>query len=807
MSSDSVNAGKEILCFHCGDICKDDSINIGDKKFCCRSCKLVYEILQENNLCKYYDLENQPGNSPPVRSNIKYEYLDDEITKKQMLDFSDGKISTATFFIPQMHCSSCIWLLENLYKLDSGVTHSQVNFPQKKLVFKFLEEKTSIRKIAELLDSLGYEPLINLDATERKSKQKHIKSLYYKVGVAGFCFGNIMLLSFPEYLGLEKLTDPEFHKLFGYLNLFLSLPVFFYSSSEYYLSAYKGLKNKIINIDFPLFLGIFTVFIRSVFEIVTQSGAGYMDSMSGLVFFLLIGKIFQSKTYDAMSFERSYKSYFPLSVTVIKSGNHKTIPLANLKVGDRIYVRNNEVIPADSILFRGEGNIDYSFVTGESLPVQKVLGEIIYAGGRQIGSAVELEVLKEVSQSYLTQLWNSDAFTKDKDSKLVSFSNTISKYFTLAVLTLAFASAAYWMPVSLDMAVNVFTAILIVACPCALALAIPFAYGNVMRIFGRNKFYIKNTNVIEKLSKITSVVFDKTGTLTQSSKSEIVFIGSQLDYKQLTLVKSLSAQSTHPLSRKIFELLSDVDIIELKEYKEFTGAGIVGTIGNHVVKLGSESFINDVQLRYQMAGEANSSKVFLSIDSNYLGYFSISNAYRQGLSELINNLEKDYELHLLSGDNESERSFLKSFFKDPLQMHFNQSPENKLKYIKALQNEGQEVLMIGDGLNDAGALKQSNVGISISEDVTNFSPACDGILNSTGFSKICDLLRFSKDSVKVIIVSFALSFLYNIVALFFAVEGLLKPIIAAILMPVSSISVVVLCVVATNYLSKKRNLK
>jgi Cu+-exporting ATPase len=439
--------------------------------------------------------------------------------------------------------------------------------------------------------------------------------------------------------------------------------------------------------------------------------------------------------------------------------------------------------------------------------LHKVLGEIIYAGGRQIGSAIELEILKEVSQSYLTQLWNSDAFTKDKDSKLVGFSNVISKYFTIAVLTLALAAAAFWMSVSFDMAINVFTAILIVACPCALALAIPFAYGNVMRIFGRNKFYIKNTNVIEKLSKISSIVFDKTGTITQSTKSEIIFIGNQLDFEQLILVKSLSAQSTHPLSRKLFEHLTDVDITEIKEYKEIIGAGIKGILNDYVVKLGSESFVTDGLISAQNTPSISSSKVFLSINGKYLGYFNISNAYRPGLAELVNNLEKSYELHLLSGDNESERSFLSSFFKDPLQMHFHQTPENKLKYIKTLQNEGQQVLMIGDGLNDAGALKQSNVGISISEDVTNFSPACDGILNSSEFSKISDILNFSKDSVKVIIISFALSFLYNIVALFFAVEGLLKPIIAAILMPVSSISVVVLCVVATNYLAKKRNLK
>jgi Cu+-exporting ATPase len=798
---------EELLCFHCGDICKDRTIKKEEKLFCCQSCKLVYEILQENNLCKYYDIDSNPGISPSIRSEIKYEYLDDENTKKQLLDFSDGKISTATFDIPQIHCSSCIWLLENFYKLNPGVTHSQVNFPEKKFIFKFLEEKTSLRKIAELLDSIGYEPMINLDATEKKTRSLYSKKLYYKIGIAGFCFGNIMMLSFPEYLGIDKIVDPMFYMLFGYLNLLLSLPVFFYSSSEYYISAYKGLRSKIINLDFILFLGILVLFLRSVVEILTQSGAGYMDSMTGLVFFLLIGKVFQSKTYESMSFERTYKSYFPLSIAILKNGIQSTIPLAKLRVGDRMTIRSGEIIPADSILFKGNGNIDYSFVTGESLSTQKVMGEIIYAGGRQIGSAIELEVIKDVSQSYLTQLWNSDTFTKEEDSKLQTFSNVISKYFTLAILILAIASAAFWMPVSFNMALNVFAAVLIVSCPCALALAIPFTYGNVMRIYGRNKFFIKNTNVIEKLSNVTSIVFDKTGTITQNKKSVITFEGRELNEFELSLVKSLSRQSTHPLSRKIFDFLEKYETREVIDYSEYVGKGAEGEIEGLDIKMGSEEYVTGKNTIGKYGTGSGSSRVYFSINNLFLGYFSITNSYRTGLAEVIQNLEKRYKLHLLSGDNEGEREFLQSYFKDPLQMYFKQTPENKLKYIKALQNEGENVLMIGDGLNDAGALKQSDIGISISEDVTNFSPACDGILNSEEFQQLPEIIKLSKDSFKIIITSFAVSFVYNLLALGIAVDGLLKPIVAAILMPVSSVSVVVFCVLLTNYTARRRMFK
>jgi P-type Cu+ transporter len=796
---------EEIICYHCGDICKEGSVTKEEKNFCCKGCKIVYEILDENNLCKYYSIDRNPGISPKVRSEIKYEFLDDVQIKKQLLDFSDGNTSMASFFIPQIHCSSCIWLLENLYKLDAGITHSRVNFPEKKITFKYLETKTSLRKISELLDSLGYEPLINLDAAEKKGRSSHLKKLYYKVGVAGFAFGNIMLLSFPEYLGLEKFSEPGFHKLFGYLNLILSLPVFFYSGSEYYISAYKGLKNKIINIDFPLFLGIFVLFARSVYEILAQTGAGYMDSMTGLVFFLLAGKIFQSKTYGSMNFERSYKSFFPFSVTVIKTGKETTIPLASLKKGDRIIVRNNELIPADSILFKGDGNIDYGFVTGESLPVQKVLGEIISAGGRQAGGAIELEVLNDVSQSYLTQLWNNDVFTKEDTSRLQSFSNSISKYFTIAVLMLAAGSAAYWMPYGLNIAVNVFTAVLIVACPCALALAIPFTYGNVMRIFGRNKFYVKNASVIEKLSKISSVVFDKTGTLTQSGKSEVVFRGRALSDYELMLIKSVAKNSTHPLSRKIYEHLTGFETIEVKEFAEITGKGISGIADGNKILLGSELFASGNPNAAKIRTFGKSSRVYLSINGEVPGKFEITNSYRGGLAETITRLEKKVGLHLLSGDNNNEAEYLENLFRQPHQLRFGQSPEDKLEYIKGIQFGGN-VLMIGDGLNDAGALKQSDVGISVSDDVSNFSPACDGILESGSFTKIPDILEFSRLSVKVIITSFSISFIYNIAALFIAIEGMLTPIVAAILMPVSSISVVVFSVVATNFLAKRKKL-
>ena len=217
-----------------------------------------------------------------------------------------------------------------------------------------------------------------------------------------------------------------------------------------------------------------------------------------------MGKLFQNKTYETLNFERNYKSYFPLSVILKRDESEVSIPISKLNVGDRIIIRNNEIIPADSVLFGGEGNIDYSFVTGESKLSSKVLGELVYAGGKQIGSAIELEVIKEVSQSYLTQLWNNETFKNRIESNFSTISNTVSKYFTVVILFIALLSFLFWLPSNFHTAINVLTAVLIVACPCALALSIPFTLGNTIRIFGKNKFYLKNVNVIEELAKARS---------------------------------------------------------------------------------------------------------------------------------------------------------------------------------------------------------------------------------------------------------------------------------------------------------------
>ena len=783
-------------CYHCGAECNSNTVFFDNKPFCCNGCKTVYEILNQNELTCYYDFDQSPG-TIPAEIQGKYDYLDNEEIANKLIEFDDGNVSVVNFYIPSIHCSSCIWVLENLDRLDKGVRTTLVNFPKKEIRITFKNDETSLKKIVELMTSIGYEPFISLDDSEGKRK-KIDRTLIYQVALAGFTFGNIMMLSFPEYFELDEFWLNRYKGFFRYLMFALSIPSVVYSARDYLVSAYKGVKHGILNIDVPISLGILVLFTRSIYEIFTNTGSGYFDSLTGLIFFLLLGKVFQQRTYNFLSFERDYKSYFPIAITKIdKDNSHHIIPVHEIKEGDRLLIRNEEIIPVDGIMINGNALLDYSFVTGESMPVTKKSGDKVFAGGKQTDGAIEIDVLQTVTQSYLTQLWSNDIFSKNDSDHIKNITDSISKYFTFAILIIAISAGIYWFFIDKTKAFQVVSAVLIIACPCALALSAPFALGNMLRIFGKNKFYLKNTNVIENIAKIDTMVFDKTGTITTNKSTNISFSGSELTDLEKGSIRSVLRSSNHPLSRMLYSFLPDGEKQEVKEYKEILGKGIRGIAGDLKIQLGSASFVG--------AEPENilNTYIYVKINNKVRGKFIFNNEYREGLKSSLKSFSAHYKMAILSGDNEGEKENLKQLLPINSQLLFNQKPEDKLKYIKSLQDNNHKVMMLGDGLNDAGALAQSNVGIAISENINVFSPACDGILDAEEFKHLPNFIKLSKKAIQVIKISFGMSFLYNVIGMLFAVTGSLSPIVAAILMPLSSISVVIFVTISTNFISKK----
>jgi Cu+-exporting ATPase len=807
------------LCYHCHEAIKPQSlICFADKSFCCEGCKTVFQILNENDLCAFYQLDAEAGlnqrDSPMwgARGAEAYAYLDDAQVAAQLVDYQDDATTRVTFLLPQIHCVSCIWLLENLHRLNTAVYSAKVNFLKRNITLLFDNQKTTLRQVAETLATIGYAPDIKLQDTEGVKPPATDRTLYYKLGLAGFAFGNIMLLSFPEYLGLKDTLDHSFSPFLGYLNLLLATPVLLYSARDYLTSAIQSLKDRRLNIDVPLALGIVALYGRSAFEILSHTDAGYMDSFAGLIFFLLTGKWFQQYTFSHISFERDYKSYFPVAAQVkTAEGKELSTPLSKLAVNDTIIIRNGELIPADGILLKGQAQIDYSFVTGEADAVSKSSGDKVFAGGRQMGSAIEIAITRRVSQSYLTGLWNNEAFKTQTKSSISYLADRAGRYFTGVILLVSMVAFLFWLPQDMGKAINAATAVLIVACPCAVALAIPFTLGNLLRLLGRYQFYLKNTNVLEQFERVEAVVFDKTGTLTARRDSQIQFVG-QLNDSEKQAVMSLAAESNHPLSIQVFQYLEKSiapPIQAVSAFEEMIGKGVQGIVNQKLVALGSSEFVKaDTDKDRQGRG------VFVAIEGQVKGYFDIKARYREGFQTVIQFFQdKGKSVYLLSGDNDHERDFLAQYFlttHNPITnnpyLHFNQSPLDKLAFIKTLQAQGKKVLMFGDGLNDAGALQQADLGVVISENTNNFSPACDAILAAHQFSHIPRFFQIAREGSVIVNRAYLIAFCYNLVGLSYAVSGTLSPVVAAILMPLSSVSIVLFGVLMGHWVLRRERL-
>jgi Cu+-exporting ATPase len=766
-------------CYHCGDVLPTPPILLDQKEFCCQGCANVYSLLNSNSLKDFYEYEKTPGIKPNKGRSDKFQFLDIPEIRARYIQYEDQKIARVKLSLPTIHCSSCIYLLENLSKINTHVLTSQVHFAKKEATIVFDTNTISLSEIADLLQFIGYEPDFG-----RKTEVKGIqKSFLLKIGLAGFAFGSIMLWSAPDYFGIT-LDNLSFRNFTAYLSFVVSLPVFLYSANEYYISAYKAVRSRSINLDVPITLGILALYAQSTYQIFTQQGPGYMDSFAGFIFFLLIGKWFQNRTYQSLSFDRDYSSYFPVAIHRMSKNGTEIIPIEQLKQGDHIQVRNEEIIPCDSLLISEEAQIDFSFVTGESALVTKKKGDLIYAGGKLIGLTIELAVKSETNRSHLTQLWNE---TKDKkeSNKLERHQDRISRYFLIILILVAILSGIVWVFIDPSEIMTVIVSILIVACPCALALSSPFTLGNTLSVLGKNGLYLKNTTVVEALSDITTIVFDKTGTLTDPLAYQILFTHTNLPDELWGILKELSSHSTHPLSKVIHqELTHPFQACKLDHFVEIKGKGIAASYQGKNYQLGSSKFIGNVS-------PTENGTVFFAEDGKVVQEIHVKSAFRSSISTLLSQL-KDKRIFVLSGDDEKDLPELIALGFNAEQCFFKQEPKDKAAFIAERQKLGEKVLMLGDGLNDVGALGTANVGIALSEDMFRFTPSSDAILDAKHFHLLGRFFKVSNYAKVVLKVCLGFSITYNLIGLSFAISASLAPIVAAILMPISSITVVFL---------------
>lgn len=692
------------------------------------------------------------------------------------------------FSLPTMHCASCVWLLERLPHVQTGLISAEVDLQRKTIVVDVAPGELSVRDVAELLRSFGYEPLIHVEGNELSREQQRreaTRGLYLRLGVAGFAMGNIMMFSIAQYLAHRNGTpniDGTLVAVFTWLSIGLSVPVYVYCASPWLRSALTALRQRTVNLDVPVALGITTLFVRSIADIAIGASEGFLDSFAGLVFFLLIGRVFQQKAFDAVTFDRTVRSFFPLSVRRDTPFGEEVVGVDAVRVGDTIAIRNGEVVPADAVLLSPVGYIDYAFVTGESVPVECARGAMIYAGGKVVGTALQLTATKPVSQGYLASLWERSSARTSRDGYR-TLSDRFGRAFIWTVIAIALVGFTLWLP-DLPMALSVFTAVVIIACPCALTLAAPITLGSAMGILGRRMMYAKNIDVLAALDSPGAVVFDKTGTLT-SSQSQVVFNGDELTTEQYVALVSVASHSTHPVSRG---LASGVAFAKnVVDVTEVAGQGITGIAYGHRVHIGSMHFLAEYGI--SDLGQFNRHAALVAIDERVVGELTPRAELREGVGELLSALrQRGMHCELLTGDSDRDRDLFASWFEQDA-MTFRASPSDKVDHLEQLRRRCR-VLMIGDGLNDMSAMAIADVSIAVTENTSTLAPASDMIIPATYVHRIADLIRYAHSLRNVIRVALWFTILYNVVVLTIALTGRLTPVITAIMMPLSSLLVI-----------------
>lgn len=759
----------------------------------------MYELLQEHQLCDYYAISEVSGSKPLIDSPGAFDIVEIPEVRRQIVEFEQGHHIRLVFTIPNVHCPSCVWLLEKLERFDAGILKSTVDLLRKTVRVDVDSRKTSPRNVAQLLASIGYAPLLRAEGTLPNSNARH-RSLYLRLGVAGFATGNVMLFAIARYLAGESGFPSTLESVFNTASIVLSIPVLLFSASPWFSASWKALRRLSLNLDVPVALGIAVLFSRSVFDILVGSTEGYLDSFNGLVFFLLIGRLFQQKAFDAVSFDRTWRSFFPLSVTVEVQGLATSVRVDEVRIGDALHVRNNEVIPCDSVMVSPVGYVDYSFVTGESVPVECTAGEILYAGGKVLGKGIVCTASRDVSHGYLASLWDRNSVARER-STLMDVSARFGKIFVVLAVGLAIIGGIAWLP-DVEMAMQVFTAVLIIACPCALTLAAPITLGTVMGRLSRAGIYLKNIGTLLELARIREVVFDKTGTLmTATARVQLI---PQVTDAMLDCIVSAAAQSTHPVCRAIVDELGGHTRMSVDACSEVAGKGLHCLVGNYEVLIGSVQWLEHNGVNLGSPGsQLKQVTSYIAINDEVVGTVQLLSQLRNNVGEMIAAIRSKYRATVMSGDGPRDRDVLAQEFSEQ-DLLFSLGPDQKAQNVVDRQNQGRPVLMIGDGLNDGPAMSVADAAIAVTDQTATLVPACDVIMRASSLPAVPYLLSLAKAMHTWIWVIFGVSMLYNVIGLTLALLGILSPLYVAILMPVSSLTVIALSVVGARVSVRSR---
>ncbi len=789
-----------VECSHCSlpvpaGLVDEDS----DLQFCCGGCRVAYEVIHQHGLDGYYDIKSriEAPEQAAQSSGRGFAEFDDPAFHRLYCRSLPSGLATVELYLEGVHCAACVWLVEKLTVVIDGVAEVRLDIGRSLATVTWNPETTPLSQVARFLDSIGYAPHPFRGVEARDMARREERSLLIRIAVAGAIAGNVMLIAFALYGGrFHGITD-EFRILFRWVSLALAIPSVAWCASVFYRGAWGALKTRTLHMDLPIAIGIFAGFIQGAVNTVRGTGEIYFDSLTALIFFLLAGRFLQRRQQRrAASSTELLFSIAPATARLVDSDGVREVPLEALSPGNTVEVRAGDSIPADGTVVEGSSTLDRSLLTGESLPEPVAVGDPVHAGTVNLGGRLLVEVRVTGEDTRVGRLMRLVEEGAMRRAPVVLLADRISGWFVAIVLTLAAITLGIWLKLDPEHAVGHAVALLIVSCPCALGLATPLAVSAAIGRAARKKILIKGGDALENLARPGRMLLDKTGTLTEGRLGVIRWWG---DESVKPMVAAIERHSAHPVARALSEGSTEIAVPEAIEVQEITGAGISGICnGRHVIVASTSHITREFGgLPEDAAAAADSfaneglSPVAVAIDQHVVAIAGIGDPLRHDSAQSVAAIrDRGWQVEILSGDHPAVvRSIADQVGIAPAAGRGAATPEDKLEAVREAATD-TTVAMVGDGVNDAAALAAATVGIGVHGGAEATLAAADVYLGRPGLEPVVDLLRGSHRTLGVIRRNLVFSLTYNVVAVTFAITGHMSPLLAAILMPLSSMTVV-----------------
>jgi Cu2+-exporting ATPase len=788
-----------VACTHCGLAVPRGLVEAGDgPQFCCNGCRAAYDILQRNGLGHYYDFVDK--RDAPVRSTGRgYEEFDHPaFADLYVRRLPDGMAQTE-LYLEGVHCASCVWLVERVPLLVPGVARAELDIRRSLARVEWDPTAVPLSALARALDQLGYPPHPFRGVARDAMRRREDRALLARIGVAGAIAGNVMLASLALYSGTFSGMDDSFFRLFRWVAFSLTVPAILYPGRVFFTGAWAALRTRSLHMDLPIAIALGAGVVRGGINTITDHGPVYFDGVTALIFLLLVGRFLQQRGQRAATdaAELLY-SLAPGTARVVSSdGSERDTPAAALLPGMEIAVRAGETFPADGVVSHGDSSVNVALLTGESRPLSVAPGSAVYAGTLNISGPVRVRVEEAGETSRVARLLHQVEESARRRAPVVALANRMAGMFVAVVLTLAAITFVIWHGRDAMLAWDHAIALLIVSCPCALALATPLAVTVSVGRAARGGIFIKGGDAIEQLSHPGELVLDKTGTLTEGHTALGEWVG---DDAARALVLSLELGSSHPVAAGFRRAWPALTTTEAADVVHVHGGGITGVVAGRRVPVGSPAFVaargeGAAAMLGRLVNDTLT-PVLVAVDGMVVAAAGMGDRVRSdALASLQGLRARGWRTVLLSGDDPRVAASVGAALGfAPAEVIGGATPEGKLAYIEqrraALAGTSRPVVMVGDGVNDAAAMAAASVGVGVHGGAEACLESADVYLTAPGLAPLLRLTDGAARTMFVIRRNIGWALAYNAVGVTLAMTGRISPLIAAVMMPASSLTVV-----------------